>query len=204
MTDEIIQWNFSQPTPPLYHPLNPYMTHPTLTPIGIILNLGLGKSNIYYFPPFTQLSPTLPLHDPPHPCMTHPTYTHPPPIPHHHPPQPTWPTPPLHDKPQPHPTPGIVLGTNGMNFMGSFTMSPFWLTKIIIIITIVLYSQLYQKLLPDAPCIKNLDGMIIMLVPSEKSRKVTCVLNGTEMLSLKATTKQKTCLLPHYPESSWQ
>ena len=29
------------------------------------------------------------------------------------------------------------------------------------IITIVLYSQLYQKLLPDAPCIKNFDGMII-------------------------------------------
>ena len=35
---------------------------------------------------------------------------------------------------------------------------------------------------------KNFDGIIIMLVPREKSRKVTCVLNGTEMLSPKATT----------------
>ena len=33
--------------------------------------------------------------------------------------------------------------------------------------------------------------MIIMLVPREKSRKVACVLNGTEMLSLKATTNRK-------------
>ena len=32
--------------------------------------------------------------------------------------------------------------------------------------------------------------MIIMLVPREKSRKVTCVLNGTEMLSPKATTNK--------------
>ena len=29
--------------------------------------------------------------------------------------------------------------------------------------------------------------MIITLVPREKSRKVTCVLNGTEILSTKAT-----------------
>ena len=32
--------------------------------------------------------------------------------------------------------------------------------------------------------------MIIMLVPTDKSRKVACVLNGTEMLSTKATTKK--------------
>ena len=32
---------------------------------------------------------------------------------------------------------------------------------------------------------------MIMLVPREKSRKVTCVLNGTEMLSPKATTNKK-------------
>ena len=48
-----------------------------------------------------------------------------------------------------------------------------------------------KKLLPDAPGIKNHNGMIIKLVPREKSRKVACVLNGTEMLSPKATTKQK-------------
>ena len=32
--------------------------------------------------------------------------------------------------------------------------------------------------------------MIITLVPREKSRKVACVLNGTEMLSPKATKKK--------------
>ena len=61
---------------------------------------------------------------------------------------------------------------------------------------IILLLQLYyipnyiKKLLPDAPCIKNFDGMIITLVPREKSRKVACVLNGTEMLSTKATTNK--------------
>ena len=38
---------------------------------------------------------------------------------------------------------------------------------------------------------KNLDGMIIMLVPTDKSKNVACVLNGTEMLSTKASTKKK-------------
>ena len=57
------------------------------------------------------------------------------------------------------------------------------------IITIVLYSQLYQKIITRCSLYKNLDGMIITLVPTDKSRKVTCVLNGTEMLSTKATTK---------------
>ena len=57
------------------------------------------------------------------------------------------------------------------------------------IITIVLYSQLYQKIITRYCLYKNLDGMI-MLVPREKSRKVACVLNGTEMLSLKATTNK--------------
>ena len=62
---------------------------------------------------------------------------------------------------------------------------------------IILLLQLYyipnyiKKLLPDAPCIKNFNGMIIRLVPREKSRKVACVLNGTEMLSTKANYKQK-------------
>ena len=46
---------------------------------------------------------------------------------------------------------------------------------------------------------KNLNGMIIMLVPTDK-RKVACVLNRSEMLSTKATTKKG--LLLHYPESS--
>ena len=70
------------------------------------------------------------------------------------------------------------------------------------IITIVLYSQLYQKIITRCSLYKNLDGMIIMLVPTEKSRKVACVLNGTEMLSLKATTNKNMPSLPHYPESS--
>ena len=89
MTDQIIQWKFSQPTPPLYYPPNPYMTHSTPTPIGIILNLGSGKSNIYYFP-------HLPNYHPPHPCMTHPTTPHdtPHPTPAWHTPTPTWSTPP--------------------------------------------------------------------------------------------------------------
>ena len=32
--------------------------------------------------------------------------------------------------------------------------------------------------------------MIIMLVPREKNRKLACVPNGTEMLSIKATTNK--------------
>ena len=59
-----------------------------------------------------------------------------------------------------------------------------------IIIIIVLYSQLYQKIITRCSLYKNLDGMIITLVPREKSRKVVCVLNGTEMLSNKATTNK--------------
>ena len=59
------------------------------------------------------------------------------------------------------------------------------------IIIIVLYSQLYQKIITRCSLYKNLNGMIITLVPREKSRKVACVLNGTEMLSPKATTKEK-------------
>ena len=59
------------------------------------------------------------------------------------------------------------------------------------IITIVLYSQLYQKIITRCSLYKNLDDMIITLVPREKSRKVVCVPNGTEMLSNKATTNKK-------------
>ena len=57
-------------------------------------------------------------------------------------------------------------------------------------IIIVLYSQLYQKIITRCSLYKNLNCMIITLVPREKSRKVACVLNGTEMLSPKATTKK--------------
>ena len=57
------------------------------------------------------------------------------------------------------------------------------------IITIVLYSELYQKIITRCSLHKNLDGMIITLVPADKSRKVACVLNGTEMLSTKATAE---------------
>ena len=48
---------------------------------------------------------------------------------------------------------------------------------------------------------KDHNGMIITLVPREKSRKVACVLSRTEVPPTKATTN-KTCLLPHYPESN--
>ena len=58
------------------------------------------------------------------------------------------------------------------------------------IIIIVLYSQLYQKIITRCSLYKNLNDMIITLVRREKSRKVACVLNGTEMLSPKATTKK--------------
>ena len=58
------------------------------------------------------------------------------------------------------------------------------------IIIIVLYSQLYQKIITRCSLYKNLNCMIITLVPREKSRKVAFVLNGTEMLSPKATTKK--------------
>ena len=56
----------------------------------------------------------------------------------------------------------------------------------------MLYSQLYQNIITRCSLYKNLDGMIIMLVPTDKSSKVACVLNGTEMLSTKATTKERT------------
>ena len=52
-----------------------------------------------------------------------------------------------------------------------------WVFNIKIIFIIILLLQLcyipnYIKiLLPGAPCIKNLDGMIIMLVPREKKQK---------------------------------
>ena len=59
------------------------------------------------------------------------------------------------------------------------------------IITIVLYFQLYQNIITRCSLYKNPDGMIITLVQTDKSRKVACVLNGTEMLSTKATTKKK-------------
>ena len=58
------------------------------------------------------------------------------------------------------------------------------------IIIILLYSQLYQKIITKCSLYKNLNCMIITLVPREKSRKVACVLNGTEMISPKATTKK--------------
>ena len=62
---------------------------------------------------------------------------------------------------------------------------------IIILLLQLCYIPNYIKiLLPDAPCIKNLDGMIIMLVPREKGRKLACVPNGTEMLSIKVTTNK--------------
>ena len=72
----------------------------------------------------------------------------------------------------------------------SFEYKNYYYYYIIIIIIIVLYSQLYQKIITRCSLYKNLNGMIITLVPREKSRKVACVLNGTEMLSTKATTNK--------------
>ena len=140
------------PTQPLHDP-----SHPTPTPISIILNLGSGKSNIYYFPHLPHYNPPHPtpewhtpplhdtpppLHDPPHPT---PAWHTPSPPPLHDPlhptpalhgpphPTPTWPTPawhthptPPYPTPHPPPHPGTILGRNWMDFMGSFTMSPFW------------------------------------------------------------------------------
>ena len=121
--------NATWPTPP-----HPYMTHPTPT---------------WPTPPQPyMIHPTPPLHDPPHPTltwptppfptltwsphpyMTHPTLTWPTP---QHPPHLTWPTPPHSYMTHPNltwptpPHPSTFLGTKGPFFMGSFTMSPFWL-----------------------------------------------------------------------------
>ena len=91
----------------------------------------------------------------------------------------------------------IKIWPSQNQFWKGYKIQVFNIKIIFIIINILLqlcYIPNYIKiLLPGAPCIKNLDGMIITLVPREKSRKLACVPNGTEMLSIKATTK--TCLL---------
>ena len=70
-----------------------------------------------------------------------------------------------------------------------------WVLNTKIIIIILLFQLYYilnyiKKFITRSSLYKNLDGMIIMLVPREKSRKVACVLNGTGMVSLKATTNK--------------
>ena len=120
----------------IHIPLKPYMTHPTPPlhdppPPLPCMTHPPHPSPAWHTPPHP--TPTWPTHPtstwptPPHPCMTHPTPPHPC-MTHPTPPHPTlaWPTPPqpLHDPP--YPTPGTILGRNGMDFMGSFTMSPFW------------------------------------------------------------------------------
>ena len=57
MTDQIIQWKFSQPTPPLHDPPHSFMTHPTPS---------------WTNPPQPNMTHP-PLHDPWYPFMTHPT-----------------------------------------------------------------------------------------------------------------------------------
>ena len=52
------------------------------------------------------------------------------------------------------------------------------------------YIPNYIKIITRYSLYKYLDGMIIRLVPREKSRKVTYVLNATEMHSTKATTNK--------------
>ena len=80
---------------------------------------------------------------------------------------------------------------NFQNPMSNYCLPSFeYKNNYYFIIIIVLYSQLYQKIITRCSLYKNLNGMIITLVPREKSRKVACVLNGTEMLSPKATTKK--------------
>ena len=86
------------------------------------------------------------------------------------------------------PTNSILEGVQNPSF--EYKNNYYYYYIIIIIIIIVLYSQLYQKIIIRCSLYKNLNGMIITLVPREKSRKVACVLNGTEMLSNKATTNK--------------
>ena len=43
---------------------------------------------------------------------------------------------------------------------------------IIIIITIVLYFQLYQQIITRCSLYKNIDGIIITLVPTDKNRMI--------------------------------
>ena len=54
----------------------------------------------------------------------------------------------------------------------------------------VIFSNYIKRIITRCSLYKNLNGMIIMLVPTDKGRKVGCVLNVTEMLSTKATTKK--------------
>ena len=79
----------------------------------------------------------------------------------------------------------IVLRIKNLNFEYKNNNNYYYF-----IIAIVLYSQLYQNIITRCSLYKNLDGMIITLVPADKSRKVACVLNGTEMLSTKATSSK--------------
>ena len=111
MTDQIIQWNFSQPTPPLHEPPHPNMTHPPLydPPHPCMTH----PTSTWPTPPLHgphhpyMTLPTPPLHDPPHPTPwpTPPYMTHPTPAWPTHPcmthPTSAWPTPPLHDPPYP-------------------------------------------------------------------------------------------------------
>ena len=71
------------------------------------------------------------------------------------------------------------------------------------IIIIVLYSQLYQKIITRCSLYKNLNGMIITLVPREKSRKLP-VFSMELKCFLQKQLQKKTCFLKHYPESSRQ
>ena len=69
------------------------------------------------------------------------------------------------------------------------------------IIIIVLYSQLYQKIITRCSLYKNLNCMIITLVPREKSRKFP-VFSMELKCFLQKQLQKKTCFLTHYPESS--
>ena len=85
----------------------------------------------------------------------------------------------------------IKIWPNQNQFWKGYKIQVLNIKNYYFIITIVLYTQLYQKIITRCSLYKYLNGMIITLVPREKSKKVACVLNGTEMLSPKATTKEK-------------
>ena len=73
--------------------------------------------------------------------------------------------------------------------------------SIIILLLQLCYNPNYiKKLLPDAPGIKNLDGMIIMF-QGKKAERLP-VFSMELKCFLQKQLQTKTCLLPHYPESS--
>ena len=71
--------------------------------------------------------------------------------------------------------------TSPKSFLEGVQNLNFEYKKIIILLLQLCYIPNYiKKIINRCSLYKNLNGMIITLVPTDKSRKVTCVLNGTE------------------------